>query len=74
MRISERLNRIESKVPTKQSILVVKYGNELRELNYCGDLYKRYENETEQEFVSRILGIVEENPKQNGHYLVGNMD
>lgn len=74
MRISERLNRIESKVPTKQSIFVVKYGNELRELNYCGDLHKRLENETEQEFVSRILGIVKQNPKKNGYYLVGNMD
>lgn len=74
MKISERLNRIESKVPTKQSILVVKYGNELKELNYCGDLYKRLLNESENEFVLRILGIVEQNPKQNGYYLVGNMD
>ena len=74
MKISERLNRIESKVPTNQSILVVKYGNELKELNYCGDLYKRLLNESENEFVSRILGIVEQNLKQNGYYLVGNMD
>lgn len=74
MKISERLNRIESKVPAKQSILVVKYGNELTELNYCGDLYKRLENESENEFVSRVLGIIEQNPKHNGNYLVGNMD
>jgi hypothetical protein len=73
MNISERLKKIESKVPAKQKIIVVRYGAELTELNYCGDLYNRLENESEKEFVSRILNIVNQNPKPNGHYLVGNM-
>ena len=73
MRLSERLKKIESKVPTEQQIQVVKYGAELTELNYCGDLYNRLENESEQEFVSRVLSIVKQNTKPNGFYLVGNM-
>lgn len=73
MKLSERLKKIESKVPTEQLIRVVKFGSELTKLNYCGDLYSRLENESEKEFVSRVLSIVKQNPKPNGHYLVGNL-
>jgi hypothetical protein len=73
MKLSERLKKIESKVPTEQLIRVVKFGAELTKLNYCGDFYSRLENESEKEFVSRVLSIVKQNPKPNGHYLVGNL-
>ena len=73
MKLSERLKKIESKKPTEQLIKVVKYGTELTELNYCGDLYPRLENESEKEFISRVLSVVKQNPKPNGHYLVGNI-
>lgn len=73
MKLSERLKKIESKLPSDQLIRVVKFGAELTKLNYCGDFYPRLENESEREFVSRVLSIVKQNPKPNGHYLVGNL-
>ena len=73
MNLLERLKKIESKLPSEQKIRVVKFGADLTELNYCGDLYKRIENESENEFISRVLKIVKQNPKPNGNYLVGNI-
>ena len=73
MNLSNRVKRIEQSIPTKQKIMVVKYGAPLRELKYCGDLYLKKDDESEKEFVSRVLAIVGKHPKPNGGYLVGNM-
>jgi hypothetical protein len=71
--LANRVNRIEQSIPTKQKIMVVKYGAPLKELKYCGDLYLKKDDESEKEFVSRVLAIVGKHPKPNGGYLVGNM-
>jgi hypothetical protein len=72
MKLSKRLQKLEARVPSKQLIQVVKFGADLTELNYCGDLYLRLENESEKEFISRVLTVVKKNIKPNGYYLVGN--
>ena len=73
MKLSERLRKLEAKAPMGQKIKVIKFGTDLTELNYCGDLYPRYENESEKEFIARVLSIVKQSPKPNGYYLVGNI-
>jgi hypothetical protein len=73
MKLSERLKRLEAKAPAEQRIQVIKFGADLTELNYCGDLYPRLENESEKAFVSRVLSIVKQNPKPKGYFLVGNI-
>jgi hypothetical protein len=71
--LSNRVKKIEQSIPAKQRIMVVKYGAPLRELKYCDDLYLKKDDESEKEFVSRVLAIVTKHPKPNGSYLVGNM-
>jgi|LauGreStaDraftv2_3_1035109.scaffolds.fasta_scaffold439037_1 hypothetical protein len=73
MKLSERLKRLEAKAPTEQKIQVIKFGTELKYLQYGGDKYYRFENEAEDRFTERVLDIVKKNPHPNGFYLVGNI-
>ena len=73
MKLSERLKRLEAKAPAEQQIFVVKFGTELKYLQYGDDNYYRLESEPEDEFIERILVIVKKNPRPNGFYLVGNI-
>ena len=73
MSLSNRVKKIEQSIPAKQKIMVVKYGAPLREHKYCGDLYLKKDDESEKEFISRVLTIVGKHPKPKGGYLVGNM-
>lgn len=73
MKLSERLKKLEAKAPENQKIQVIKFGTELRYLQYGDDKYYRLESEPESEFTERILAIVKKNPHPNGFYLVGNI-
>jgi hypothetical protein len=73
MKLSERLKKLEAKAPAEQKIQVVKFGTELKYLQYGGDKYCRLEKEPEDEFIQRILAIVKQNPHPNRFYLVGNI-
>lgn len=73
MRLLDRLKKIEAKAPPEQKILVIKYQVELTSLQYGDDKYLRLHDETEDEFVERVLAIVKKNPHPNGFYLVGNI-
>lgn len=73
MKLSERLSRLEAKVPAEQQIQVIRFGTELTSLQYGDDKYYRLENEREDQFTERILAIVKKSPHPNGFYLVGNI-
>jgi hypothetical protein len=73
MKLSERLKRLEAKVPAEQPIFVIKFGAELTTLQYGDDKYYRLDDESEDEFSERVLAIVKKTPRPNGFYLVGNI-
>lgn len=73
MRLLDRLKKIEAKAPPEQKIFVIKFQVELTTLAYGEDKYLRLDGETENEFIERILAVVEKNPHPNGFYLVGNI-
>ena len=73
MKLTERLKKLEAKAPAEQPIFVVKFGTELTCLQYGDDKYYRLENESEDDFIERILAKVKKNPRPNGFYLVGNI-
>lgn len=72
MRLSDRLKKIEAKAPAEQKIIVVKYGNELKELSCGGEKFYRQENESECEFIRRRLIIENRTDGKMVKVLVGN--
>jgi hypothetical protein len=73
MKLMDRLKKIEAKSANGMKISVVRFQVELTTLEYGDDKYWRLDNETEDNFVERVLAIVKKNPHPNGFYLVGNI-
>lgn len=73
MKMLDRLKKIEAKATTGMKICVVRFQVELNTLEYGDDKYLRLDDETEDEFVERVLFVIKKNSQSNCFYLIGNI-
>ena len=64
MTLGKRLMKLEGKTLVEKKIIIVKYENELKELQFQKEIFKRLENESEKEFVARVRKEVSQKPER----------
>lgn len=73
MRLKKRLKKLEDKRLPDKKLVVVRYPNDVTELTYRGEVFERLQSETEDEFLDRVVAIVEtKEDRPDVSYLVGN--
>lgn len=64
MNLENRLRKLESIHSFEPKIIFVRFGDDVKVLSCAGEKFYRDENETENEFVSRVMGIIELRPNR----------
>lgn len=59
MRIENRLKKLESVHAFEPKIMFVRFGDNVKVLSCAGEKFYRNEDETEDEFISRVRKVVE---------------
>ena len=73
MSLVKRLKKIEAKLRLDKKLIIVRYPSEVTELTYRGKVFERLQSESEDEFVVRVVAIVETiEDRPDVSYLVGN--
>jgi len=73
MNLTKRIKKLEQKQLPDKELIIVRYPNDVTKLTYRGQDFERLENETENEFINRVVAIVEAiEDRPNVSYLVGN--
>ncbi len=62
MRLENRLKKLESVQSFEPKIMFVRFGDDVKVLSCAGEKFYRNEDETEDDFISRVTGIVELRP------------
>ena len=64
MNLENRLRKLESINPFEPKIIFVRFGDNVKVLSCAGEKFYRDENESEDEFISRIMEIIELRPNR----------
>ena len=59
MRLENRLKKLESVQSFEPKIMFVRFGDDIKVLSCAGEKFYRNDDETEDDFISRVTGIVE---------------
>lgn len=73
MNLAKRIKRLEQKQLPDKKLIIIRYPNDVTELTYRGEVFERLQSESEDEFVDRVVAIVEAiEDRPDVSYLVGN--
>ncbi len=64
MNLENRLRKLESIHSFEPKIIFVRFGDDVKVLSCAGEKFYRDENESEDEFISRIKEIIELRPNR----------
>lgn len=64
MNLENRLRKLESIYSFEPKIIFVRFGDDVKVLSCAGEKFYRDENESEDEFISRIMEIIELRPNR----------
>jgi hypothetical protein len=64
MNLENRLRKLESIHLFESKIIFVRFGDDVKVLSCAGEKFYRNEDETEDDFISRIMGIIELRPNR----------
>jgi hypothetical protein len=59
VRLENRLKKLESVQSFEPKIMFVRFGDDIKVLSCAGEKFYRNDDETEDDFISRVTGIVE---------------
>ncbi len=64
MNLENRLRKLESINSFEPKIIFVRFGDDVKVLSCAGEKFYRDENESEDDFLSRIMGIIKLRPNR----------
>lgn len=64
MNLENRLRKLESIHSFEPKIIFVRFGDDVKVLSCAGEKFYRDVNETEDEFISRVMEIIELRPNR----------
>jgi hypothetical protein len=62
MNLENRLRKLENIHSFEPKIIFVRFGDDIKVLSCAGEKFYRNDDETEDDFISRVTGIVELRP------------
>ena len=64
MNLENRLRKLESIHSFEPKIIFVRFGDDVKVLSCAGEKFYRNKNETENEFISRVMEFIELRPNR----------